>query len=79
MTKRDTAVLERDNRVHVMCTRRALQIVHASTNEIGKATRVEIGESDMASLAETEKGQDGVFVGAERNVAGALNAETVEL
>ncbi|KAH9024544.1 hypothetical protein EDB84DRAFT_1506687 [Lactarius hengduanensis] len=33
----------------------------------------------MASLAETEEGEDDVCVGAERNVAGALNAEAVEL
>lgn len=33
----------------------------------------------MACLAEPEEGKDGVFVGAERNVAGTLYAETVEL
>ncbi len=80
-TKWDIAVLERDDRVHVtpLGPLRTLQIGHASTNEIGKATRVQLGEPDMASLEETEEGQDDVFVGAIRNVAGALNAEAVKL
>ena len=33
----------------------------------------------MASLEETEEGQDDVFVGAVRDVVGALYAEAVEL
>src|SRR6201996_2982261 len=69
---------ERNDRVHVSPLS-TLQIRHASPNEISKASGVEPGEVDMASLAEAEEGQDRVFVGAIRDVAGTLNAEAVEL
>jgi len=72
------AVLESDDRERVRPLR-ALQIRHASPNEIGKATKIKLGKVDMASLAETKEGQHGVFIRAVRDVTISLNAETVDL